>query len=290
MNVQTDLVNGTFDSDLTQRASQLPDWRGRVVYSPSQILLTIKSAILESPDRDDAHDLALYSRKLNEILLIANDLIDADIRQELEVAEPSENPDVLARRLLSHSIRSTVANAADAYDTLLPRASIIFTRIARDTAVRESVGTGWMDVDALFTAATDGLTIENYFALGWAVMQWFIGSARNPATNSEQRQLNPTTFFSQTKVNARLGSLFVRLLTMDRGAAQKAFGERSGALYAYDVVPFMERPLYAVRDEIIVPVSLAFLGTRLSMGAYWLLHDGMSSSDRHRWSAFLLGH
>jgi hypothetical protein len=59
-----------------------------------------------------------------------------------------------------------------------------------------------------------------------------------------------------------------------------------GRLFTYDTVPFMDRPLYRIRDGVAVPPSLPFLAYRLSVGVYWLLFDSMSDADRRRWSAF----
>ena len=102
LNAQDDLVAGTFDADLVQRIHQhVPDWRGRLVYSPQQLLTTMKAAVLHSPNREDERrDPVAYSRALAEVLLMANDILGEDGPQAVG---PQGD---LAGALLPHAVRS----------------------------------------------------------------------------------------------------------------------------------------------------------------------------------------
>ncbi|CAN5746328.1 hypothetical protein BH24ACI4_BH24ACI4_30230 [soil metagenome] len=167
---QREIVSNTFDSDLMARLSRLPDLANRVVYSPGQTLLVIRSALLHSPNREDNRRNAQYGRAITEVLLMANDLLDADLKTRVEAATAgATDPDVLARALLSHSIRTTLVNGADAYNTTLARASLIFGDLAAREDVRARAGGTAVDVAARFTAET-GLSLRDYFALGWMLM------------------------------------------------------------------------------------------------------------------------
>lgn len=73
-------MSGTFDADLITRVRSLPEWRGRIVYSEPQALLVMKTAILHSPDDADQREDRAYARALAEVMLMANDLIDTDVR------------------------------------------------------------------------------------------------------------------------------------------------------------------------------------------------------------------
>ena len=139
--------------------SRLPDLQNRVVYSPAQTLLVMRSALLHAPDHEDFRPNSQHGRAITEILLIANDLLDADLRTRVEAATAGINdPDALASTLLSHSIRTTVVNGADAYNTTLARASLIFGDLAARDDVRTRAGGTAIDVATRFTAQT-GLSL-----------------------------------------------------------------------------------------------------------------------------------
>lgn len=155
---------------------KLDEWKSRVVYSPAQTLFVMKAAMLHSPDREDAREHAAFSRALVEILLMANDLLDEESRRSIEAAG-TDDLDTLTELFLPHSIRATLANGADAYDTMLARASIIFTQLALRADVRARAGADAMDLGALFEART-GLSLSDYFAIGWMLLYWFGDGAR----------------------------------------------------------------------------------------------------------------
>jgi len=163
----------------------------------------MKAAILHSPDHNDEQDLTSYARSLAEILLMANDLLDGDLRATIEATPSTDDPNVLARLLLPHSIRATLANSADPYDTSLARASMIFTQLAVRDDVRSRAKGAWTDISKRFRAQT-GLSLQDYFAIGWMLMQWFAGGVRDPQKNINQRKLIPATFFSETSTTLSL--------------------------------------------------------------------------------------
>src|SRR5262249_28669334 len=99
---QNETVSQTFDADLRDRLMRLPKWRGRIVYSPSQVLMVMKAAILHSPDREDERTTDVYGRELAEILLMANDLLDPAASPAVQDAHA--RPELIAA-LLAHSIR-----------------------------------------------------------------------------------------------------------------------------------------------------------------------------------------
>jgi hypothetical protein len=150
---QRKIVSNTFDTDLMAQLSRRPDLANRVVYSLGQTLLVIRSALLHSPNREDNRPNAQYGRAINEILLMAHDLLDADLKTRLEaVTASATDPDVQARALLPHSIRTTVVNGSDAYNTILARASLIFGDLAAREDVRARASGTAVDVAARFAA------------------------------------------------------------------------------------------------------------------------------------------
>jgi hypothetical protein len=108
---QAEIIGSTFDLDLQSRLLQLPDLDTRVAYSPAQTLLVMRSALLYSPDRADTRSNEGFARALTEVLLMANDLLTMDERAKIDAAAAGvSDPDVLARAMLSFSIRTTVVN------------------------------------------------------------------------------------------------------------------------------------------------------------------------------------
>lgn len=148
---QAEIIGSTFDLDLQSRLLQLPDLDTRVAYSPAQTLLVMRSALLYSPDRADTRSNEGFARALTEVLLMANDLLTVDERAKIDAAAAGvSDPEVLARAMLSFSIRTTVVNGADAYNTTLARASIILRQLATRDDVRQRAAGDAIDIAARF--------------------------------------------------------------------------------------------------------------------------------------------
>src|SRR5262249_11857571 len=95
-----------------------------------------------------------------------------------------------------------------------------------------------------------------------------------------------------TKIDPELGKRLLEWLMLDYNSAHAGFKKRLGSarLFGYDVVPFMNRPLYRVVDEAAVPTSLAFLESRVTTGMYWSLFDSMASGEERERVAKIYGH
>lgn len=281
LQAQDETVGGTFDADLMSRVAKLPEWRGRVVYSPPQALLVMKTALLYSPDRDDERDDRAFTRALAEVMLMANDLIDADARPAIAAAK---NQDELVRAFLPFTIRATLAQHSEGYVIAIGRAAILFTKLAVRADLRRSPN--FVDLDTRVRSVT-GLSVLDYFAVGLSVVLWFFSGA-NRRELTDNRQLRAATFFSQSKLDPAVGARFLEGLTHTYPSAKTAFEKRStgGRLFSYDFVPFMLRPLFQILEGVTVPVSLAFLESRVTNGVYWLIFDSMPSAERERLSAF----
>ena len=286
LNAQDDLVNSTFDNDLKERVRRLPNWRGRVIYSPSQVLMVMKAAVLNSPDQDDARPDDAYGRELAEVLLIANDLLDPETTAAVRNAQ---TPPELIAAFLAHSIRSTLANSTERYEHALARASILFTQIAVRGEILARTGGGFVDVNARFVQLT-GLSLDDYFAVGLSIVGWFRNGVNHPQ-QVDQRKLSPATFFSQTRLDPAIGVSLLERLTHDLPSVQQAFAERGETrLYGYDVVPFMRRPMYRIVDDVAVPASLAFLESRVTNGVYWILFDAAATAREKLGISAFYGH
>lgn len=282
---QRDLVDGTFDAELIRRLASVPELTARFVYSPAQTLLVMRAGLLHSPDQFDERPQPEYGRAMAEMLLIANDLLDSDLQRTLEQLGATDG-DAVARALLPFSIRTTVVNGADPYNSLLARASIIFGRVSASGEVQQRAAADAMDLESLFMA-TSGLSLRDYFALGWMLFQWFKGGVSRP-DQEHQRHILPARFFSQTRLDPATASRFLDELIQNYALAREKTASRRNAdrLFTYDVVPFLDRPLYRVVEHAAIPTNLPFLAYRLSTGVYWKIFDSLGSADRRRLSAF----
>ena len=70
--------------------------------------------------------------------------------------------------MLSFSIRTTVVNGADVYNTTLARASIILGQLAADDVRQRAAGDA-IDIAARFETIA-GLSLLDYFAIGWMLV------------------------------------------------------------------------------------------------------------------------
>ena len=223
---QVELIASTFDHDLQSRLLALRDLDTRVAYAPAQTLLVMRSALLYSPNGADRRSNTDYARAITEVLLMANDLLTEDDRTSIEsTTRDTSDPDVLARAMLSFSIRTTVANGADAYNTTLARASLIFDTIAARQDVQLRAAGDAIDIASRFRAVT-GLSLRDYFALGWMLVYWFKLGITNPH-EEQHRSINPRTFFSLTRLDPIVGSRLLGDLTQDYVTAPSAKGARA---------------------------------------------------------------
>jgi len=119
----------------------------------------------------------------------------------------------------------------------------------------------FMDLPDIFKEAT-GFTLMDYISLGFAVLSWFLSQSRMRGTyQPEHQSINPTTFFSKTTIDRSIQLNMLEGLTHTYDSARVAIKERKqgNASFTYDFLPFMTKPLYRVKDDVIVPISLTYV-------------------------------
>ena len=278
---QDEVIDQTLDADLRGRLESLDTKTRRTIYSPPQILLTMKAALLHSPQLPDDDDNQLSHQAWVELLLMATDLRD-DAESSVNAASRDAHEEL--RDLLSLSVRATLDHQTEPYVYALGRASIMFTRLPSHNDLKQAAD--FIDLDQRFRMLT-GISIDDYFAIGLRLVTWFRSSVIEPDLRY-RRWVELETFFSSCALDRLVVRRTLDSLTLTRETAKLACGEREAEdpLFANDFVPFMQRPLFRTNDSRLIPISLHFLESRVTNGVYWILFDSMNDGDRRRLARF----
>jgi hypothetical protein len=263
------------------RLAQLPNSHDRVIFFPQQILFTLKFAALHSPDHEDHRPDDDFREELVQILLMASEFLD-------DIAVPDTEPE--ARRvLLSHTVRNFLLNATDQFRYMLPRAALLFSILPREPELINDPD--FIDIPSVFMEAT-GFALRDYIALGLALYPWFVDQSELRGSFTPDRQsINPTRFFANARIDAAVAQRLLQTLSHSHISLVAEVRERlarhpEALRDAYDVLPFMTRPLYQVRDDVVVPFSLGYLAAKFSGGIYWTIFDHLQGNERMRFSGF----
>jgi hypothetical protein len=260
------------------RLQRLPNAEERIVFFPQQVLFTAKMAILHSPDRDDPRPDLEFRDVVVDLLLMAADFLD---RIELP-----EDPQELERALLAHQVRNYLFNMTEQVRYMIPRASLLYLKLPFDPELRGDPD--FVDLPAVFRAAT-GFELRDYLAFGVGILVWFNNQSYLRETYRVDREsINPNTFFSQAAIDpsyARaLLDTFLHTYISLRADLEARLGDP--ARLTYDFLPILAKPLYAVRDDIIVPLHLGYLEARFTNAVYWTISDYLQGEGRLRFRRF----
>lgn len=146
----------------------------------------------------------------------------------------------------------------------------------------------FLDLSSLFRDAT-GFELKDYIAFGLAILSWFRDQSELRGTYDPIREsMNPETFFSKTLIDPDVAEKLLASLTHTYESVWAAISARGGdpARFSYDFLPFMERPLYQVKDTVIVPAHLSFLKAKFTNGIYWTIHDHLREERRLQFTRF----
>lgn len=261
-----------------QKLRTLENWQDRAIFVPQQILFTMKMAILYSPDSEDPRPDPEFRDALVELLLMASDFLD-----KIALSDDIEE---LERVLLSHLVRNYLLNMTDQLRYMIPRASLLFRKLPCEPELRAL--SDFLDLPSLFREAT-GFELKDYIAFGLAILSWFRDQSELRGTYDPQREnINTETFFSKTLIDPDVTETLLKSLTHTHESARAAISARGGdpSRFSYDFLPFMEKPLYQVKDTVIVPVHLSFLEAKFTNGIYWTIHDHLREGKRLQFTRF----
>jgi hypothetical protein len=278
MDLQARLRDRALTPAMLRRLQTLPNWKERIVFFPQQLLFAAKIAILYAPDRDDPRPNEEFRDIVIELLLMAADFLD-----QLELPDDREE---LERVLVAYQVRNYLHNATEQVRYMIPRASLLYLQLPFDSELHGDPD--FVDLPAVFRDAS-GFELKDYLAFGFGVFVWFNGqSYLRESYLSEHESINPGTFFSTSVIDHDYARRLLASFTHTYDSARAAFQARPGdpAAASYDFRPFMERPLYAIRDDIIVPLQLDYLEARFTNAIYWTISDYLHGEDRRRFRRF----
>ena len=278
LDLQAVLRQQAFTPRMLARLRQLQDWQERIVFFQQQILFTAKMATLYAPDRDDARPDLEFRDVLVELLLMAADFFD---RFDLS-ADPGE----LERALIAHQVRNYLLNTTEQLRYLIPRASLLYLKLPFEPELRGDPD--FVDLPAVFRAAS-GFDLKDYLAFGLGIIAWFIEQSYLRGTrNQEHESINPRTFFSGSTIDSSRARRLLATFVHTYDSAKAAFEARPGDQnrLTYDFLPFMAKPLYAIRDDIVVPIHLGYLEARFTNAIYWTISDYLGNAERLKFRRF----
>jgi hypothetical protein len=277
--VQAALYNDFLTPGMLSRLRRVRHPDARLLFFPQQILYTAKLAILYSPNRGDPRPDPEFRDALVTILLMATEFLGG-------YAEPQSAVE-RDRFLLSYVIRDHSVHAQDQLRYMLPRSSLLFRKYpTTDAHLRQHPD--YLDLDAVFKTAT-GFRLEDYISFGISICTWFITQSVLRQTYEPERQsINPKTFLATTRLDPKTAKQLYAELTHTYESALAAIKARGSdpAKSSYDFLPFLEKPLYEVREDVVVPFHLAYLEAKFSGGIYWRILDSLKGVDRLKFMRF----
>jgi len=278
LELQRRLRNQALTPQRLARLTTLEHWDERIIFFPQQILFSVKMAILHSPDKEDSHSDGEFRNALLDVLLIASDLIG-----HLALSEDTEE---LEKTLLSHQVRDYLMNMVDQFRYMIPRASVLYLKLPFEEEMRAA--RDFTDLPSVFKDAT-GIALKDYIAFGSAILGWFLDQSELRRSYKPERQsVNPKTFFSKAKIDSAEVERLLEMLTHTYETANAKILERGGepAKFNYDFLPFMEKPLYQVKEDVIVPLHLTYLESKFTNAIYWRIFDHLQGEDRLKFTRF----
>ncbi len=278
LELQGALRDHTLTVDMLARLRRLENWRERIIFFPQQILFAAKMALLHSPERDDQRSDTEFRDILVELLLMAAEFLDRLVlpegRHELE------------RAMIAHQVRNYLMNTTEQVRYMIPRASLLYLKLPLTPELRGDPD--YVDLPAVFQAAT-GFALKDYLAFGSAILFWFIEQSYLRDTYREDHaSINPHTLFSTSTIDPALAHRLLESFVHSHASARAAFEARRGdaSRLTYDFVPFMAKPLYRIREDVIVPLHLGYLEARFTNGIYWTIFDHLQVEGRLKFARF----
>ncbi len=278
MELQALLRDRAFTPGMLRRLRAVPNWQARIVFFPQQALFAAKMAILHAPDRDDPRQDEEFRDVVVELLLTAAEFLDRIVLPD--------DPGELERVLVAHQVRNYLHNATEQVRYMIPRASLLYLQLPFDPDLRGDPD--FVDLPAVFRDAT-GFDLKDYLAFGVGLFVWFSDQSYLRGSHSAEREsINPGTFFSKSTIDPDYARRLLASFTHTYDSARAAFAARPGdaATSSYDFRPFMERPLYAIREDVIVPIHLGYLEARFTNALYWTISDHLQAEERRRFRRF----
>jgi hypothetical protein len=200
--------------------------------------------------------------------------------------ELPDDPEELERVLVAYQVRNYLINSTEQVRYMIPRASLLYLQLPFEREMRGDPD--FVDLPAVFHAET-GFELKDYLAFGIGVFVWFNEQSYLRNTYSVDREsINPGTLFSQSRIDRNYAGRLLASFTHTYDTARAAIQARPGtpAAAPFDFRPFMDRPLYAVRDDVIVPLHLGYLEARFTNAIYWTISDHLQGEDRRKFRRF----
>ncbi|HWF49863.1 MAG TPA: hypothetical protein VG294_04370 [Solirubrobacteraceae bacterium] len=247
-----------------QSAGQRPS---RMLFFPQQVVHLTRLAIQHCDRRPrDRFDSGKLASLFVEAIFGVTDLF----REELKNATPEGAMSFVLRQLGLMSRAETLYLFSRYYELLVK----LWPTVIESNGVFEP---------AVAFKKFTGLTIEQYFTMGFGVYTRFLNHVNNQ-TEPEEFALQPDRYFGDTLLNEADWRRFLSLLSGTPDSLRASLNEED-ANYGptrYRSHSFDRCPLVEINDGLIVPTSFAALERAVTEGVFWLLADAAESQGLRR--------
>jgi len=285
--LQHALVRGLVPEEYSERAAQiLATQPYRFVFFEQQILGAMQLAILYCPEIGAGRlegNRPLFDEFLVECVLGITDILEStylkSARRQSRAGVTGDS-DSLASALL----RNAFLNYRDEFTHMLARFRALYLELPRQLAGSRN----YVDVEKTF-AETTGVSLQQYLAVGFALAGHFMQASGILGERDVHKFVaDPTAYFSTTPLDDTTLERCVEHLSSDLVSYRRSFLtelRRTKELY-FSYVTMRQAPLLRFPNGACIPLSLRFLHERITVGAYWLIHDRLPSRSRSKFQTF----
>lgn len=246
----------------------LQSGRGDAVAHQEQLLLAARLALLHGqPGPSEGTSL----EPIGEFLLGINDLFK--YHQWDAPSEESTSQELTPQELMTRlaSRRQAIISSGQLRYQLARYFDLLVTRSRKKCRKN-------CDLDAAFVRQTN-ISLEEYMACGLLYLEPFFG-ATSVRDLSEKNFLHRVRLLEEHVRDPQLLEYCRRLFVQDTEAFRAIWSETGDQpIERLSFVPFQRHPLVRLSNGSAIPIDQSFLLDKLSVGAYWLLHESFRATD-----------
>lgn len=261
---QRELAHYLFSPEIARKVDELiASGKYGMFVEEKQCLLAAKLAILYGKPglAESQEDASISFETLGELFLSINDVLQTeevvpDQPNELLTAVALQNIEMLRREQLRYQITRY-------YDLLATRS-------------RSSTRPDKLDLDSAFHTYT-GLSIEEYLSFGFVYLTRFYGHGTFKEL-MDAHYLDSVRMIEGQIRQPEIAERCKQLLSAE--ISDYVFEDSEGQLLSQSsFLPFKEKPLFRTSNGSALPITLRLLIEKISVGAYWYLHQYFRQLD-----------
>ena len=272
--VQNALMERLFSQNLVQRILNIKPKHQDVclVFTEQQILTLIKLALLcgSSGKKPLIGNSQKAQNRFVDSLLVVNDHLENDFHERMRAASAEEERE---EAKIEFFVRNSFLNSHQAFRNLLPRYYHLFLEIPQESNLVSS--TNNIDLDQTFKEATS-FDLKTFLFLGFHLcVQLRDQSLIQKNYTPSGLVLGAGSHFSKTSIKNREAKKVLDYLAITRKDFRKEWQQevRRTRNFYYSFLTMRRTPLFRMKEDKYIPMSLRFLKERITVGVYWIIFD-----------------